>query len=367
MIYPVLQLAEFYQSTRHRVNKFLSDPCAQSMTTEAFLALMTESEHAEWYQQELNYAPTQGSLKLREAIAEDYGLSNKQVVTFSGAQEGIFCTLNALLAAGDHVIIVKPIYESLFQLPVALGCDVSAIFLKDTPRGWELDPDDIQAAIQDNTKLIIINFPNNPTGANIAQEKLDAIIIMAREHNLYILSDEVLRDFSLREENKSSCIASVYEKGISLNAMAKSWGLGGIRVGWIGCQDHTLISNTLTMLHYLSICGDATGEYFAYIAYKNREKIVGKNRTILIRNIEYLKEVLNKHQPTLQCHLPEAGCVALLKMPTHNTDHIIEQLIQEKQMLAVPGSLYGLSSKYIRLGLGKENFPDLFDLFLEVL
>ena len=123
-------------------------------------------------------------------------------------------------------------------------------------------------AIKQNTRLIAINFPHNPTGKLISKEKLNTLIEISRKHGIYLFSDEVYRLMERKEEIRLPQIADIYEKGLSLNVMSKAYGLPGLRIGWIASKDIELLDKMERMKHYLSICNSSPSELLSIIALK---------------------------------------------------------------------------------------------------
>ena len=175
---------------------------AESLAVPELLALASSEDRAGFEQLWLGYTETQGAPDLREAIAGTYeGLSAEHIQCFAGAEEGVYIAMRCLLNQEDHAIVVVPNYQAAETLPLSI-CDVTGVAL-DPNDDWQLDMDALKRAIQPNTKLISINFPNNPTGAILHQDRFETLVSLCREHGLWLFSDEVYRLLEVDEEQRA--------------------------------------------------------------------------------------------------------------------------------------------------------------------
>ena len=141
--------------------------------------------------------------------------------------------------AGDHAIVITPNYQAAETVPLDI-CEVTGVPL-DIDRNWDLDVDLLRAALRPNTKLISINFPNNPTGKIISRSTFDAIVEICRSRGLWLFSDEVYRLIERDPALRLPQAVDVYERAISLNVMSKAYGLPGLRIGWLACKDRATL------------------------------------------------------------------------------------------------------------------------------
>lgn len=268
----------------------------QSMTISDLLAMADAADRSAWDQLYLGYTETWGSPTLRETIAATYDtITSDQVLSFVGAEEGIFAAMHALLGPDDHAITVIPNYQSVESVPLSI-CDTTGIAL-DPKNNWNLDLDQVRDAIRPNTRVICVNFPHNPTGKIISRQDLDSLIAMARPRGIYIFSDEVYRPLERRPEIRLPQVADLYERGLSLGVMSKAYGLPGIRVGWVACKDVELLGMLERLKHYTSLCSPAPSELLAQIALKSREKILTRNRALVTSNLLILEAFRRTRAP----------------------------------------------------------------------
>jgi hypothetical protein len=276
-----------------------------------------------------------------------------------GAQEGIFAAMHALLRPDDHAIVVIPNYQSVESVPVSI-CDTTGVAL-DPARNWELDLDQVRDAIRPNTRVISFNFPHNPTGKVISRATLDALVAMARERGIYLFSDEVYRGVERRPEMMLPQVADLYERGISLGVMSKSYGLPGIRVGWIACRDREVLGRMERMKHYTSICGAAPSELLAQIALKARERILARNRALIGKNLLLLDTFFGEHEDLFEWYLPDGGCIGYPRyLGRDGVEEFARRLVEESGVLLLPASVYrselgGTPADRFRIGYGRDN------------
>jgi hypothetical protein len=281
------QLEIYFSKWEFAAKYHMTASDVESMSLKELLNMATPEERYTFEEQWLGYTETWGAPDLRDAIAETYSnLKSQNILCFAGAEEGIYASMRVLLDKKDHVIVVVPNYQAAETLPLDI-CEVTGVPLRSSD-SWRMDIADVKRAIRPNTKLISINVPNNPTGATMPEDDLNALISLCRKNNIYLFSDEVYRLLELDESKRMMQVADIYEKGISLNVMSKAYGFPGLRIGWVASQDKDVLSRLERYKHYLSICNSAPSEHLAVIALRNRKKILQRNRALLRENVHDL-------------------------------------------------------------------------------
>ncbi|WP_299899365.1 aminotransferase class I/II-fold pyridoxal phosphate-dependent enzyme [uncultured Ruegeria sp.] len=284
----------------------------ESMSVPDLLALATPEDRGAYEKLWLGYTETWGAPALRAEIAATYdGLAAENILCLAGAGEGLYAVSKVLLDGASHAIVSTPNYQSAETIPLSV-CDATGVPMHRTQMkgGWRVDLDDIRAAIRPNTRLLSLNFPHNPTGMLMPRDDLQALIDLAREHGIWILSDEVYRGVELDPADRMPQIADIYERGISLNVMSKAYGLPGLRIGWIAAQDRDLLQRVERYKHYLSICNSGPSEVLALIALKARERILARNHALLSRNVVALERLFADFPGLIEWTRPLGGCVA---------------------------------------------------------
>ncbi|MCJ8268701.1 MAG: aminotransferase class I/II-fold pyridoxal phosphate-dependent enzyme [Psychrosphaera sp.] len=350
----------------------LSDSCAQSLNF-GQLTAMSDNDHLP--ELGLGYATIAGSPQLRQTIAQLHqksladetlinqaSIDKENVTVFCGAQEALFATFNHLLSAGDEIIAITPCYPSLVAVPQQLGVTVKAIELE-FERQWQFSIEDVKSRLSDKTRLIVLNSPHNPTGAVLDRTLAMEIIELARQHGIYIISDEVSvwSDF---EQTGINHPFLAYEKTVAIGVLSKSFGLAGVRIGWAVSQDKALLQRLREIRGYTSICGSATDEYLATVALNNAQQILTDNNAQIQANIETFARFITRSNGRFEWHPPKAGILALVKsnltMPVRD---LAQALAMKQQTLILPGDLFGIEGNYFRLGLGRADFDQALGRF----
>lgn len=325
---------------------------AESMPMQDVLLMADEADKARWQNLDLSYTTDKGCPDLRSVIAEVLypGLKADNILCFSGAEEGIFCALSVLCAPKDHVIVLGPSYQSLAEIPRYVGAAVSEVLLREENH-WRISLEDITGALKPNTKVIVMNFPHNPTGQVIRQQELDMLVNLCRERGLWLFSDEVYRLLGAPTEGWSNPAANCYEKALSLGVMSKSFGMPGLRIGWIACQDTEILDEIRSFKHYTSICNSAPSEVLSLIALKNKDKILARNNKIVAANLLLLDGFFNTYQNLFSWVRPEGGGVGFVRYHgTEGVDIFCHNLVEKHGILLLPGTVYTTPSDHFRVG-----------------
>lgn len=326
-----------------------------------------EIEIDAWKKMHLGYTDSQGSLFLRNAIAQQYkSVEAKNVVVMSPG-EANFIFSNIFLKQGDQVICIHPSYQSLYEIPISLGCEV--IFWKPSSTfPWTYSVEDLQALLTPKTKLLIINFPHNPTGFIPTKSEILKIKELAAENNIVIYSDEMYFDIIYEKDDILPSIADIYPKGIVVSGMSKSFGLAGLRIGWIITKDEQLLQKILSFKDFLSICNNTPSEILSFIALNHKEKFINPNIKKIVSNIFVFEKFLQKYANIFSFSKMKAGSTAFVELKIDKTSlEFCEKLVKETSIMLLPSEVFDYGSKHIRVGFGRSNFPDglaLFDQWL---
>lgn len=306
----------------------------------------------------LGYTETRGNPELREAISTLYEICKEDhVMVFTGAEEGVFCALHAILHEGDHYIVQHPNYQSLQEIPTSIGCEISQWELSHSD-SWSFHLDKLERLIKPNTRAICINNPHNPTGAIMSGDELNELISIASKHDLYIFSDEVYRFSEYDQADRLPAVCDLYEKGASLGVMSKSFGLPGLRIGWITTRDNNLFKSIAQIKDFITICNSAPSEFLATIALRNIDVLMKRNMRIIRKNLKLLDEFFKQHNQQVRWVRPKAGPITLVEIiPKIDMTAFSEHLRKEQGVLILPGSIFDYSDQHFRLGFGRDNLP----------
>lgn len=356
------QLERFFAQYEFRAQHILSASDCESLSLQALLDLAGPEERALWQQLKLGYTESQGAPWLRQEIAELYQTLSPSEILVAAPEEAIFLVMNSLLQAGDHVIVTFPAYQSLFQIAQSLGCQVTRWTLRPEEDSWSLDLDFLQASITDHTRLIVVNFPHNPTGYLPSRDQMDKIIEMAREHNLPLFSDEMYWRLEHRPERQLPAVCDCYERGISLFGLSKTFALPGLRIGWLASHDQDLLKEMIQLKDYTTICNSAPSEALGLIALRARKAIIRRSREIILDNLQVAKDFFARHRGLMAWLEPDGGSIAFPRLATNlSTEQFCQDLLTDKNLLVTPGSLFEFPGHF-RLGLGRTDLREAIDL-----
>ncbi len=372
MEFPEYKLANFQASAASRTKHVMGASAPQHCSLQELLAIASEEECNQWHEFSLGYTPSQGSPDLRDQIAKLYhGLTADNVVVFAGALEAIYTVYHALLSAEDKVQVATPIFEPLAILPQAIGAQVCKIKMRIEDNLWQLDLDEWLGGIRPDTALATINFPHNPTGAMISKLQLEMMIDACRANDTWLFSDEVFRGLEYRDQDRLPPVATLYEKGISLGVMSKAFGLGGVRIGWIACQDKDLIKRMLQIKSFLSICNGRADEILTMIALNHAGTMRENTRKLLLNNLDYINQKLEAVSDKISWYQPQAGCIAYPKLSFpwrwESSQDFAENMLDDMGILVTPGNCFLQAEDHFRLGFGRKDFPETFDKFINYL
>jgi aspartate/methionine/tyrosine aminotransferase len=313
----------------------------------------------------LGYTESQGAPTLREQVAELYtGVHPDQVIGLSAPEEGIFVTMHALLEPGDEVVGLTPCYDSLANVAEYLGCRMIRWPLKeadeppDGPAGWQLDLNELERLVTPRTKLVIVNFPHNPTGYLPPHDEWRAIVQTVEQAGAWLFSDEMYRglEYDLAARLTSGC--DLYERAITLGGLSKTYGLPGLRCGWLALQDTALRDRILGWKDYTTICASAPSEVLAQVALQIGETLAERSRDIVQRNLGLADPFFARWRAVFRWNRPQAGSVAFVGLRDRSAREFCDRLVTEQGVLLLPGPSMGFDDHHARLGLGRRSFAE---------
>jgi len=360
---PEFKLETHFSKWEFKAKYHMTASDAESISMRELLEMATAEERDAFENMWLGYTETFGAPDLRETISTLYkNRRADEVLCFAGASEGIFAANSVILDKDSHAIVVTPNYQSHETLPLAI-CNATGVPL-DANDNWSLDIDQVAAEVRPNTKLITINFPHNPTGAILSADRYQALIELCRKHGIYILHDEIFNGLGATGTQHLPYTADVYERGLSLNVMSKSYGLPGLRVGWIACADKDLLSKMERMKHYLSICNSGPSERLTQIALRNRDKLLSRNCTIVDENLPKWKAFFARYPELFDWQKPDGSCMAFPRYKgAEGVERFCRTLVEQSGILFLPSTIY--RSKLcdtpvdrFRLGYGRKGLDD---------
>jgi aspartate/methionine/tyrosine aminotransferase len=353
------KLERYFAEHEFNVRHLLSPSDCETMPMIDLLSLADAEMRSAWDALALGYTESAGHPLLRAEVARLYDQIEKDEVLIAVPEEAILITMQALLSPGDHVIVTYPGYQSLYEIARSLGCDITHWNLAASEGCWRLDMQFLADQITPHTKLLVINFPHNPTGYLPSRKDFEAILDLARRHNLYVLSDEMYRLLEYSADSRLPAACDVYERAVSLSGLSKSLGLPGLRIGWLATHDRPAISSFTKIKDYTTICNSAPSEILAIIALRTKETLIAHNRGIVLENLAAADRFFERFTSLFQWLRPLAGSVAfpsiISGMPV---DHFCRDLLEREGVMVVPGGLFEFPGNHFRIGLGRKNFPE---------
>lgn len=300
----------------------------------------------------LGYGHTNGTPELRDTIASLYpGAAAGNVLVTVGAAEANYVALWRLVEPGDEVVAVLPNYMQLPGLATSLGATLVPVWLK-AGTSWRLDTSELRAKVGPRTRAICVCHPNNPTGATLNGEEMDAIVAAAAVHGAWILADEVYRD-AAREGEPAPGFWGRAERVLVTSGLSKAYGLPGLRLGWVvgpadvvaelwGRRDYTTIGP--------AVLSDAVAT--AVLQPERRQKILSRTRTLLRENHLRLALWMSSQGEALSYLPPAAGAIAFVRYRWRvGSTALAQRLLSEQGVLVVPGDQFGMDG-HVRLGFG---------------
>jgi aspartate/methionine/tyrosine aminotransferase len=306
----------------------------------------------------LGYSEARGTVELRSILADTYERATADdILVTTGAIEANFLLFNSLLEAGDHVVAVSPAYQQLHSVPRAIGCDLD-LWSVQTEGGFAYDLNRLEALVRDDTRLIVINTPHNPTGAMLDESQLREVIAIADRVGAWILSDEAYRWLEHDGGEKlPPPLHDMTDRAVSVGTMSKPFGLPGLRIGWLVANE-AIARKAWGMRDYTSLSPAKLSDIIAQSVIANRERILPRNAAIIAENMAFARQWFNENADLATWTEPRAGLLAMMKynLPIDSTT-IADALARDVRVMLAPGSSFGLEG-YLRVGVGQR--PDLF-------
>jgi arginine:pyruvate transaminase len=306
-----------------------------------------------------HYTDFTGELPLRQAIADQHQRSTGQPVTvdnivvLAGAQCALYCAAHCILDYGDEVIVPEPTYVTYEGVIGATGARTVNIPM-DPDNGFRLNPADIEAAITDKTRAIMLNSPHNPTGAALSINDIEAIAALCIQYDLWVISDEVYASLVFDEDHHSIAgLPGMKDRAITINSLSKSHAMTGWRLGWIvgpeqlsyhlGNMVTAMLYGVPTFIQHAAVVALTASDADVQImkeTYKSRRDLVYKSLNAI---------------PELRCHKPAGGMFIMIDVRKSglSAQAFSHQLLERQGVSALAGEAFGPSAAgHIRISLG---------------
>ncbi|PLX09804.1 MAG: aspartate aminotransferase [Marinilabiliales bacterium] len=352
--------AKYEFSTKYLIS---SSDC-DGYSLDYILKQANQEELSLWNNLKFGYTDSSGSDFLRKAIINQYNYINEDEVKAMTPGEANYALMNILLTKCDEIVCISPAYQSLYQVAESLGAKIKFWKPVKMGEGFYFDTDDLNNLVNENTKLIIINFPHNPTGFVPTITEQQKIVEIASKYNTILFSDEMYHKIVHKPEYDIPSFCDIYENAISLWGMAKSFGLAGMRFGWIASKRTDILNDVVSFKDYLSICNNAAGEVLTTIALNHKDKFIDPNIEKIKKNKAIFVEFVNRHSDLLGFSDTKAGSTAFVRLNfDKNAFDYCEDLVKKTGIMMIPSEMFEYGNSHVRIGFGRENFEEVLGVW----
>jgi aspartate/methionine/tyrosine aminotransferase len=329
----------------------LSESGVHPVTVRELLADLVAVE--ELLDTELDYPQTNGLVELRENIAALYpGATPDNVLVTVGCAEANFIAMQTLLAAGDEMVVMLPNYMQIWGIGHNYGFQVRAFHLQEE-QGWAPNLDELNDVVSENTKLIAVCNPNNPSGYILTADEMDAIVTAADRVGAWLLADEVYSGAERLTDTPTPSFWGRYDKVLAMNSLSKAYGLPGLRTGWVVGPAAT-VDDIWARHEYVTISTTMLANKLSAIALSPeiRPRLIQRTRDYIRRGFPVLDSWLESHEGVFELVAPQAAAIAFARYHLDvNSTEFVERLMHEKSVLIVPGDHFGLDH-HLRISYG---------------
>ncbi|MFW9871449.1 MAG: aminotransferase class I/II-fold pyridoxal phosphate-dependent enzyme [Candidatus Thorarchaeota archaeon] len=353
----VFELERMQSEYEHVVKYNLSESGVEPLRIRELLE--TEDLQNQLLDLQLVYAQTNGTIQLREAIAQPYdGIGAKHILATNGGAEANFVVswwLSHENPNANEFVFMIPNYMQIGGIWKNLGGTVKPFPLRMIEGEWVPDIEELKSVVSKKTSAIAICNPNNPTGAIINEENLDAIVDIAADKDVWIVSDEIYRGAEIHDERAPS-MQGRYDRVLVTSSLSKAYGLPGLRLGWVVCPTEEVAHDLWAYSDYTSICPSTISDWLATLALdpKFRSNIEERARKIIRRNWGILKNWLDSHGDLFDYVPPKAAAICFIKQKTGiESLELVHRLMKEKSVLISPGEHFDMPG-HLRIGFGSE-------------
>ena len=307
----------------------------------------------------LGYALGNGYLPLREKLSSLYKcVSPNQIAVMNGGEETIYVTMRALLKAGDEIVVQMPSYQSLSVVAKEIGCNITE-FRPPFEKDWKFDIELLRSKVSSKTKLLVLNYPHNPTGACLTDNDMADIAELCRKYGIILIADEMYRFLRLDPSCTDASFADVYENAVALGGFSKTFASPGLRLGWVATKNTELMQKLLAYRHFTSTCTNLPCQWIASELLNKKAEIIKRNNAIVAKNAVLLKLLVEKHEDVFAYVPPKGATMAYVKLlGGKQAMSFCMDLLEHTGVLIVPSSVLENSDEYLRVGLCRESFSE---------
>ena len=304
---------------------------------------------------EINYPHVNGDPALRENIAKLYdGAGVENVLVTVGAAEANNIVMQTIMEPGDELVTQSPTYKQIWGLALNSGHVVRPFHML-SDNGWALDLDDLNAQVNDKTRVIAICNPNNPTGYILTDDEMDAVVAAADKVGAWILADEVYRGAERLREEETASFFGRYDKVLALGSMSKAYGLPGLRVGWVVGPPAT-VEDIWRRHEYTTITASMLSNLLATYALSSdvRPRLLLRTREYIRKGFPILEAWMNRQDGLFSYTPSQASAVTFIRYHLDiNSTELMEKLCREASVFVGAGDSFGMDH-HIRIAFGQD-------------
>lgn len=345
---PAFALERFFAKYEFSAKYLLCSSDTESVTLREALDEYADDECRFLFENlSLGYTESKGYPPLLEELKGLYDGFAQEVVP----QEGILLSMMALVEPGDKVVATFPAYQSLYDVAASCGADVRYWMPTDNER---FDVDKLRDLMP--AKLVVVNFPHNPTGYVPSHDDWKDIVSLCEQHGAWLFADEMYR--FLGPETLSA--GADYERGVSLGGLSKSLGMPGVRIGWLACRDAAFIDKVASLRDWTTICSSAPSQVLGLVAVRARERLVARANAFITAGKASVVAAVQKRPHLLHWNSQHsAGPVGFVRLVRGSAFAYCETLAEHSGILLLPSTVYGAGDSHFRIGFGRRNTPDV--------
>ena len=345
-------------SYEHDIEFNLAASTGPSWTLNEILNLAGVEERERFLNHKVVYSRPAGAEGLRAAIAEMHGVNADTVQVVTGASEALVVLMWLAAEPGANVILPQPGFTTNSALPESLQMEIRYYGIR-KENDFRIDVEEIKKLADENTRLILVNSPHNPTGATISDEELDHLHDFTSSRGIQLVSDEVYHPIYHAQPTKS---ASRLPYATVIHDFSKAFPLSGVRTGWMIEHNPKRRERYWNARAYFSISNNTAGEMLAEIAMRHRNTVLGRTQKTATRNLQQLERFMAEHRETLGWIRPSGGMTAFPWLLSGENSRPFCQAAAEQGILLAPGDCFD-EPQHFRLGFAAmtDKFPEALE------
>ena len=282
--------------------------------------------------------------------------------------KAIYSFMQARLEPGDQIVVSSPLFHPLHAIARHRGCKIREWRATDE-LSCSFDVSDLASICDEKTKLVVLNFPHNPTGQTVSESDFLRIVEIAKSVDAMLFSDEAFRLLELPPNHTLPAACEHYDKAISVTGLSKPFGLGGLRIGWMVTKCDEIRTAVKQYRYNTAEMTNTPCQWLACRALRRADEVLTRNRALISANLDRLDTFVKSHEGTLKLFRPKAGTMAVVEQRTSlASSEFCQRILDEERLFLVPGKALGMSDRLLRFGLGITDFAqglERLDRFLQ--